>query len=196
MKRNQFLLTFLIGIFTISLAAQKSNAQKSGGEERQIRLDYNQATGKLNTMFKECIGAGRANEGLRADWQQQLAMVKKECDFKFIRMHGLLTDDMGVYREDKNGKPEYNYQYIDVLYDFILSIGMKPFVELGFMPSAMASGPQTNPQPYPALDRTLWRKGSKVMVLRGLERTQPLTRILVWNAGRIFQIVRLCGEGN
>lgn len=143
MKRNQFLLTFLIGIFTISLAAQKSNAQQSGGEERQIRLDYNQATGKLNTMFKECIGAGRANEGLRADWQQQLAMVKKECDFKFIRMHGLLTDDMGVYREDKNGKPEYNYQYIDVLYDFILSIGMKPFVELGFMPSAMASGPQT-----------------------------------------------------
>jgi xylan 1,4-beta-xylosidase len=143
MKRNQFLLTLLIVIFIFPLTAQKSNAQKSGNEERQIRLDYNLAAGKLNTMFKECIGAGRANEGLRADWQQQLAMVKKECDFKYIRMHGLLTDDMGVYKEDKNGKPEYNYQYIDVLYDFILSIGMKPFVELGFMPSALASGPQT-----------------------------------------------------
>ncbi len=94
-------------------------------------------------MFKECIGAGRANEGLRADWQQQLAYVKKECDFKYIRMHGLLTDDMGVYREDKNGNPEYNFQYIDVLYDYLLSIGMKPFVELGFMPEALASGKQT-----------------------------------------------------
>ena len=94
-------------------------------------------------MFKECIGAGRANEGLRADWQQQLAYVKKECGFKYIRMHGLLTDDMGVYKEDSKGNPEYNYMYVDVLFDFLHSIGMKPFVELGFMPGALASGPQT-----------------------------------------------------
>lgn len=112
-------------------------------QNRLIKLDVNNTSGKLNTMFKECIGAGRANEGLRADWQQQLAMVKKDCDFKYIRMHGLLTDDMAVYREDKEGKPEYNYQYIDALYDFIISIKMKPFVELGFMPSALASGNQT-----------------------------------------------------
>lgn len=110
---------------------------------RTIKVDYNKTEGALNTMFKECIGAGRANEGLRADWQQQLAMVKKECDFKYIRMHGLLTDDMGVYREDSKGNPEYNYQYIDALYDFLLSIKIKPFVELGFMPSALASGSQT-----------------------------------------------------
>jgi xylan 1,4-beta-xylosidase len=108
-----------------------------------INLDINQVKGPYNTMFKECVGAGRANEGLRADWQQQLAYVRKECGFKYIRMHGLLTDDMGVYREDKNGNPEYNFQYIDKLYDFILSIGMKPFVELGFMPEALASGKQT-----------------------------------------------------
>jgi len=94
-------------------------------------------------MFKECIGAGRANEGLRADWQQQLTLVKKECDFKYIRMHGLLSDDMGVYSEDENGNPQYNYQYIDALYDYILSINMKPFVELGFMPSALASSSET-----------------------------------------------------
>ncbi len=36
-----------------------------------------------------------------------------------------------------------NYQYVDVLYDYILSIGMKPFVELGFMPSALACGSKT-----------------------------------------------------
>jgi xylan 1,4-beta-xylosidase len=111
--------------------------------DRVINLDLNQVKGPMNKMFKECIGAGRANEGLRADWQQQLAYVKKECDFKYIRMHGLLTDDMGVYREDRNGNPEYNFQYIDILYDYIISIGMKPFVELGFMPEALASGRQT-----------------------------------------------------
>ena len=111
--------------------------------DRTIKVDYSKAAGKMNTMFKECVGAGRANEGLRADWQQQLAMTKKDCDFKYIRMHGLLTDDMAVYREDSKGNPEYNYQYVDALYDFLLSIDMKPFVELGFMPNALASGNET-----------------------------------------------------
>ena len=122
---------------------QNSNAKKTTSTDRIIKVDFNKSSGQLNTMFKECIGAGRANEGLRADWQQQLTMVKKECDFKYIRMHGLLTDDMGVYQEDSKGNPKYNYQYIDALYDFLISIKMKPFVELGFMPSALASGNQT-----------------------------------------------------
>jgi len=108
-------------------------------QTRIISADITKMNGPLNTQFKECIGAGRANEGLRADWQQQLAMTHKECGFKYIRMHGLLTDDMGFYQEN-HGKPQYNYQYIDVLYDYIVSIGMKPFVELGFMPNQLASG--------------------------------------------------------
>ena len=58
-------------------------------------------------------------------------------------MHGLLTDDMAVYTEDAKGNPQYNYMYVDVLFDFLHSIGMKPFVELGFMPNALASGKQT-----------------------------------------------------
>ena len=94
-------------------------------------------------MFNLCVGAGRANEGLRADWQRQLAYVHRECGFRYLRFHGLLCDDMGVYSEDKNGQPIYNWQYIDELFDFMLSIGVKPFVEIGFMPSALASGPNT-----------------------------------------------------
>jgi xylan 1,4-beta-xylosidase len=137
LRTVMIVLTSLVSFYITNAFAQ------SVYSERLINLDFNQVKGPLNTMFKECIGAGRANEGLRADWQQQLAYVKKECDFKYIRMHGLLTDDMGVYREDRKGRPEYNFQYIDVLYDFILSIGIKPFVELGFMPEALASGKQT-----------------------------------------------------
>ncbi len=110
---------------------------------RLIDLDCNKAKGAFNPMFRKCIGAGRANEGLRADWQRQLAYVKEKCGFEYIRMHGLLTDDMGVYKEDGKGNPEYNFHYIDVLYDYILDIGMKPFVELGFMPEALASGRKT-----------------------------------------------------
>lgn len=112
-------------------------------QTREIKVNLTETSGKLNTMFKESVGAGRANEGLRADWQKQLAYVKKECDFKYIRMHGLLSDDMAVYKEDSKGNAEYNYMYIDALYDYLLSINIKPFVELGFMPSQLASGSKT-----------------------------------------------------
>jgi xylan 1,4-beta-xylosidase len=115
----------------------------SRAQTRSIEIDARAERGPLNAFFKTCVGAGRANEGLRADWQQQLAEVKRDLDFKYIRMHGLLTDDMGVYKIDRKGQERYNFQYIDVLYDYILSIGMKPFVELGFMPSALASGEKT-----------------------------------------------------
>ena len=139
MKYSLLLPTsLLVCFFTLFLSAQKRVEST-----RTINVDYNKTAGKLNTMFKECVGAGRANEGLRADWQQQLIMTKKDCDFKYIRMHGLLTDDMAVYREDSKGNPEYNYMYIDALYDFLLSINVKPFVELGFMPNALASGSET-----------------------------------------------------
>jgi xylan 1,4-beta-xylosidase len=139
--KTKRLFPLVLGCLLVGSSFAQSN--KSVALDRTISVDFDKTKGNFNTMFKECIGAGRANEGLRADWQQQLAYVKKECDFKYIRMHGLLTDDMGIYKEDSKGNPEYNFQYVDVLYDYILSIGMKPFVELGFMPSALASGSQT-----------------------------------------------------
>lgn len=112
-------------------------------QQRLIDIDVKAVQGNLNTTFKMSIGAGRANEGLRADWQQQLAETKRDTDFQYIRMHGLLNDDMAVYKVDAQGREQYNFQYIDALYDYLLSIGVKPFVELGFMPSALASGTKT-----------------------------------------------------
>jgi len=123
--------------------AQKGKTEGSKTPQRLISADFTTTEGTFSTLFNECVGAGRANEGLRADWQQQLAYVRKQCGFRYIRMHGLLSDDMAVYQENKNGKPGYNFMYIDVLFDFLHSIGMKPFVELGFMPSGLASGNKT-----------------------------------------------------
>jgi xylan 1,4-beta-xylosidase len=137
---NRLFFLFLACLLAGPVFAQKT---KSKSAERVINANFGVEKGSLNTMFNECVGAGRANEGLRADWQQQLAYVKQECGFKYIRMHGLLTDDMAVYSEDKNGNPVYNYMYVDALFDFLHSIGMKPFVELGFMPNALASGKET-----------------------------------------------------
>jgi len=141
--KKKYLPFILAGLLSTGAFAQSAVQEDPAKTERIISIDYNREKGPLNTSFKECVGAGRANEGLRADWQQQLAIARKECGFKYIRMHGLLTDDMAVYSEDRDGNPQYNYQYVDALYDYIISIGMKPFVELGFMPGALASGSKT-----------------------------------------------------
>jgi len=143
MKLNRSILVAIALLAMISAFAQSKKEKKQEMPQRIINVDYSVENGTTNALFKQCVGAGRANEGLRADWQQQLAYVKKECDFKYIRMHGLLSDDMAVYREDEKGNPEYDYMYIDALFDFLHSIGIKPFVELGFMPPALASGNQT-----------------------------------------------------
>ncbi len=131
---------FALGLAALFAAMDLSNAA-TNETARLVSADLQQTNGPLNTMFKRCVGAGRANEGLRGDWQRQLTVAHRECGFEYIRMHGLFTDDMGVYRD--YGKPEYNWQYIDELFDFLHSIGMKPFVELGFMPGGLASGSKT-----------------------------------------------------
>ena len=145
MKNLLLLLSISLLVSTTNGYGQKKRKQDNTNTEktRLIAADLQNIKGELYTQFNECVGAGRANEGLRADWQSQLAYARKECGFKYIRMHGLLTDDMGVYREDRNGNPQYNWQYIDKLYDFLESICMRPFVELGFMPKALASGERT-----------------------------------------------------
>lgn len=173
MKKILFLLAILHSSRSGKLIAQNAKRNKPIVQERVIQVDFNKAAGKTNTMFNACVGAGRANEGLRADWQQQLAYVRKECGFRYIRMHGLLTDDMAVYSED-HGKPQYNYMYVDVLFDFLHSIGMKPFVELGFMPSALASGPQTifwwRGNVTPPKDHKKWADLIRNLVLHFTER--------------------------
>jgi xylan 1,4-beta-xylosidase len=135
--KTKFFTSLLFVFICLTAAAQTTL------NGRTIDVNADQVKGKLDKSFNLCVGAGRANEGLRADWQRQLRVAHDECGFKYIRFHGLLSDDMGVYFEDKNGKPIYNWQYIDELFDYLQSIKMRPFVELGFMPGALASGNQT-----------------------------------------------------
>jgi xylan 1,4-beta-xylosidase len=115
----------------------------TAAESRIISADLSAEAGPMNTMFRRCIGAGRAGEGLRAEWRRQLVIAKDECGFESLRFHGLLSDDMGVFTIDAKGNIHHNWQYVDELFDFLLSINVRPFVEIGFMPSALASGPQT-----------------------------------------------------
>jgi len=97
------------------------------------------AVGKpLHPFWKVCVGAGRAAEGLRATWLEHLKLVQENCGFRYVRFHGLFHDDMFVYRVEE-GREIWNFQYVDELFDRLLAIGVKPFVELGFCPGDLAT---------------------------------------------------------
>ena len=103
-------------------------------------------TGPLSPAWRECVGTGRLNLALRADHLASLARVQREIGFAHLRGHGLLSDDMGVVRSaevDGLTHTRYSFTYVDQVHDAFLSLGIRPFVELGFMPSLLASGPET-----------------------------------------------------
>lgn len=101
-----------------------------------------EAATPLPHFWEHTVGSDHAPVTLRADWQQQLTRCQNEIGFRYVRFHGLLSDDMGTLVRE-NDKLLYSFFNIDQVFDFLLSIGMKPFVELSFMPAALASGTRT-----------------------------------------------------
>jgi xylan 1,4-beta-xylosidase len=79
---------------------------------------------------------------LRSDWQRQLKRAHDELGFRHVRFHGILSDDRGTLIRD-HGKLLYSFFNCDQIFDFLLGIGMRPFVELSFMPTVLASGNRT-----------------------------------------------------
>jgi xylan 1,4-beta-xylosidase len=113
-------------------------AQEAASTSIQIHAGSRDAGIPLKHFWSTTVGAGRANEGLRASWQEQLHTAVINNGFRYVRFHGLFHDDMFVYHEN-NGVPVYNFQYIDDLFDRMLKNGARPFVELGFSPSDMVT---------------------------------------------------------
>lgn len=93
-------------------------------------------------FWEHTVGSGHAPLALRADWQDQMRRCHEELGFEHVRFHAILSDEMGtlVCEEDKL---LYCFFNADQIIDFLLSIGVRPFVELSFMPRALASGDTT-----------------------------------------------------
>jgi xylan 1,4-beta-xylosidase len=93
-------------------------------------------------FWEHTVGSDHAPMALRSDWQAQLQRCHAELGFRHVRFHDLLSDSMGtLIRQEK--KLIYSFFNADQIMDFLLSIGMRPFVELSFMPQALASGSKT-----------------------------------------------------
>src|SRR6185312_1023029 len=95
----------------------------------------------LPHFWEHTVGSGHATLALRADWQAQLRRAHDQLGFRHVRFHGILCDQMGTLI-DQDDQPLYSFFNTDRIFDFLLSIGMRPFVELSFMPRMLSSSGQ------------------------------------------------------
>ena len=117
----------------------------------KFTLDAQGKTKKVTKHWQFCVGSGHAALALRQDYQEQLKQAYDELGFKRVRFHGIFNDDMNVcqrmneYIPIPNSKRirTDNFYQVGVVYDALLDIGIRPFVELSFMPRALASGRRT-----------------------------------------------------
>ncbi len=93
----------------------------------------------LPHFWEHMFGSGRAILSLRESYRQDLRQVKEATGMKYVRFHAILDDEVGLYDEDAQGNPVFNFSYIDQIYDGLLASGVRPFVELSFMPNKLAA---------------------------------------------------------
>jgi len=171
--------------------------------EESLTIDARAATTPFPHFWEQTFGSGRAILALRASYRQDLATVRQATGLRSIRFHGILDDDVGLYDPERrtlnpghasfaaNDASIYNFSYVDEIYDGLLAQGVRPFVELSFMPRKLASDPQSrqpfwyhpNPSPpkdYPAWDAMIRAFAGHLIARYGLDEVSQW-KFEVWN---------------
>ena len=107
-----------------------------------LHIDATAKGSPLPHFWEQMFGSGRASLALRDDYRKDLEAVHQATGFSYVRFHAIFDHDVGMVRRDANGKITYNFSYIDQIYDGLLERGVKPFVELSFMPPELSSDPK------------------------------------------------------
>ncbi|MFZ0618416.1 MAG: hypothetical protein WAM01_06985 [Candidatus Acidiferrales bacterium] len=120
---------------------QRQPANQSPSTSDTIEINAAGPSRPFPHYWERMFGSGRAILSLRDGYRSDLREIKKITGFEYVRFHAILDDEVGVYDEDANGQPIYNFSYVDQIYDGLLQAGVRPFVELSFMPAKLASKP-------------------------------------------------------
>ncbi len=129
MKNALYSLLLLVSL-TTPLMAQEA-----------VTIDGTTQATAFPHYWEQMFGSGRAILSLRQSYRDDLRAVKSVTNFKYVRFHGILDDEVGVYNEDEHGNAVYNFAYVDQIYDGLLENGVKPLVEISFMPKKLAFNP-------------------------------------------------------
>jgi xylan 1,4-beta-xylosidase len=130
-----FSFAFLLSLFALPHTLLSQTLAEA------VEIDANAASHPLPHFWEKMFGTGRAILSLRDDYRHDLRETKRITNFEYVRFHAIFHDEVGLYDEDANGKPIYNFSYVDQIYDGVLANKVRPLVELSFMPKKLTSDP-------------------------------------------------------
>jgi xylan 1,4-beta-xylosidase len=136
--RNRHIVTLAV-ILTFSSGISPINAQVTDSQTEVLVIDTKSPAHPFPHFWEKMFGSGRAILSLREGYRGDLRAVKQITDFTYVRFHGIFNDEVGTYSEDSQGHPVYNFSYIDQIYDGLLANGVRPFIEISFMPNQLAA---------------------------------------------------------
>ncbi len=118
---------------------RKPNNRLQIKEGERVTIDVSKSLNKINRSFIKLMTFGFAPLALRKDFHEQLKQIRGEIGFEYVRFHGIFSDQLLVYNQKSDGSYYFNFNHIDSLLDNLLEVGLKPFIEIGFMPRDLAS---------------------------------------------------------
>ncbi|TAM63749.1 MAG: glycosyl hydrolase family 39 [Rhodanobacter sp.] len=127
-------------LFAIVIACAAALPAQAQAQET-VHVDARAKATPFPHFWERMFGSGHATLSLRASYRSDLRAVKRVADFQYVRFHGIFDDDVGVYNEDEHGRSIYNFTLVDQIYDGLLRDGVRPVVEIGFMPKRLAFNP-------------------------------------------------------
>ena len=135
-----------------------SSAQSS---PTAIAIDAKAVARPFPHFWEQMFGSGHAVLALRDDYRGDLKEVHDQVGMQYVRFHGIFDDEVGVYDEDAKGDPNFNFTYVDQIYDGLLAKGVRPFVEISFMPYKLAAHQSIQafwykPNVSPPKDYAIW----------------------------------------
>lgn len=125
------------GALVVSLAVAVAPAY--GQPVETVTIDASAPVRPFPHYWEHVFGSGRAVLSLRESYREDLRALRSVTGVSYVRFHGILNDEVGAYTEGPHGEAIYNFSYVDQIYDGLLAEGVRPIVELSFMPQHLAA---------------------------------------------------------
>jgi xylan 1,4-beta-xylosidase len=122
-----------VGFFALAAAAV-ALATPARANTYTITVDVSKQTAGNPHFWAAAVGTGTASLTLRSDLQTHYKLANRELGMMRVRGHGVLNDDIGIYKAPGS----YDWTNFDKYLDAIVLAGMRPLMELDFMPTALA----------------------------------------------------------
>ena len=130
------------------------------------------------------LGIDEHGHDVGLEFAEALRIAHDDLGARYVRAHAILHDDLGVVRRSAGGDLEFDFDGIDEIYDRLAELGLRPIVELSFMPAVMARDPEATVFTYrgiisPPTDWTEWA-ALVVALARHLVDRYGLDEVATW----------------